>query len=469
LKKILIITAAILVVAVIVVLTIVRAQAGYTHVMTAKVVREKLVSTVSGTGQIKPKTYVNVGAEALGEITHLYVKEGDHIHKGEVLATIENVQQSANVNGQKAAINAAGTDIVADIANVKTQQATVEHARADLVQKSLDYKRARALYAAQVMSKQDFDAKKAAYDTDLATLAQAQAAVAQARAQVASARAHMNTQEATLKGNIDAYDKTIAIAPFNGIVTNLPVREGETVVPGIQDTNGSVLMTLADTSVMTAEVKVDETDIVNVALGQKAEVTVDALPGKVFIGHVTEVGDQALLRSTGLATSQTTSGQEEAKDFKVVITLDHPSDELKPGLSTTAKIITATVDNAIVIPIQALVLRNPHPQKTSAIPTTASFAVNATSNDPAQNPNEMQGVFVVRNEKGKLHAHFVPVKTGITGVTDIQAVSGVEPGDEIVVGTFHVLRDLKNGALIKRDNTPLPPPSDSNSDNSSSS
>jgi len=462
LKKILIVVGILLVVSAIVVFTIVRAQAGYTRVMTARVVREKLVSTVSGTGQIKPRTYVNVGAEAIGEITHLYVKEGDLIHKGEVLATIENVQQAANVSGQKAAINAAKTDIVAQIANVKTQQATVEHAKADLFQKALDYKRAKALYAAQVMSKQDFDAKKAAYDTDLATLAQAQAAVAQAKAQVASARAHANTQEATLKGNVDAYDKTIAIAPFNGIVTNLPVREGETVVPGIQDTNGSVLMTLADTSIMTAEVKVDETDIVNVALGQKAEVTVDALPGEVFTGHVTEVGDQALLRSTGLATSQTTSGQEEAKDFKVIITLDHPSNDLKPGLSTTAKIITNTVDNAIVIPIQALVLRNPHPAKPSAIPTTASFSVN-TSNDPTQNPDEVQGVFVALKEGGKLHAHFVPVKTGITGVTDIQAISGVKPGDEIVVGTFHVLRDLKNGALIKRDNTPLPPPSDNSS------
>lgn len=460
-KKIILIIAAVLVVAGIIVLTIVRAQAGYTKVMTAKVVRETLVSTVSGSGQIKPKTYVNVGAEALGRITHLYVKEGDHVHKGQELATVENIQQAANVNGQKAAIAAANTDITADIAAVKTQDASVEHARADLEQKALDYKRAKALYAAQVMSKQDFDAKKAAYDTDVATLAQNQAAVAQAQAQVDSARAHANTQKADLTANVDLYDKTIAIAPFDGIVTNLPVREGETVVPGIQDTNGSVLMTLADVSVITAEVKVDETDIVNVALGQKAEVSVDAIPGKVFIGHVTEVGDQALLRSTGLATSQTTSGQEEAKDFKVVVTLDHPSDELKPGLSTTAKIITATRDNAIVMPIQALVMRNPHP-KSGAAPSTASL-------DPSQNPNAVQGVFVVQNEKGKLRAHFVPVTTGITGVTNIQVLSGVQPGDEIVTGTFHILRDLKDGALLKRDNTPPPPPSDSDSSSSSSS
>ena len=135
--------------------------------------------------------------------------------------------------------------------------------------------------------------------------------------------------------------KTVSIAPFDGIVTNLPVREGETVVVGIQNAEGSTLMTLADMSVVTAEVKVDETDIVNIQIGQPADVSVDALPGKVFKGHVTLVGDQALLRSTGVATSQSTTGTEEAKDFKVVVTLDKPTDDLRPGLSTTAKITTA--------------------------------------------------------------------------------------------------------------------------------
>lgn len=451
-KKIIIIAIVLVAAGGVVTFTVMRAQSGYTKVMTAKVVRQTIVSTVSGTGQIKPKTYVNIGAEALGRITHLYVKEGDHVHAGEMLATVENVQQEANVNGQRAAISAAQTDIAADIAAEKTQEAAVEHAKADLEQKNLDFQRAKALYAAQVMSKQDFDAKKAAYDTDVATLAQSEAAVAQARAQTASARGHMTTQRADLTANLDAYSKTIAIAPFNGIVTNLPVREGETVVPGIQDTNGSVLMTLADVSVITAEVKVDETDIINVSLGQPADVTVDAIPGKVFKGHVTEVGDQALLRSTGLATSQTTSGQEEAKDFKVVVTVDHPTDELKPGLSTTAKIITATRDDAMVIPIQALVMRDP-----SAKTAQAQLA----SEDPTQDPKDVQGVFVLRDEKGKLRAHFVPVTTGITGTTNIQVLNGLKPGDEIVTGTYQVLRDLKNNALVKRDNTPPAQPNNS--------
>src|SRR5581483_3807598 len=164
------------------------------------------------------------------------------------------------------------------------------------------------------------------------------------------------------------------------LVTNLPVREGETVVVGIQNAEGSTLMTLADMSVITAEVKVDETDIVNVRNGQEADVTVDALPGKIFKGHVTEVGDQALLRSTGVSTSQSTSGVEEAKDFKVVVTLDAPSDELRPGLSCTAKITTAKKDNIVAIPIQALTMRDPKHlnDTTTSSSSTVSAATNAT-------------------------------------------------------------------------------------------
>jgi len=459
LKKIIIFVLAVVVVAGIVVLTIVRAQAGYTKVFTGKVVRQDLVSTVSGTGQIKPKTYVNLGATAFGRITHLYVKEGEKVHKGEEVASIENVQQGANVEGQKAAIAAAQTDIAADIAAEKTQQANIDHAKADLEQKRLDYERAQGLYKAGIMAKQDFDGKKAAYDLDVATLAQSQAALAQAKAQTDSARGHMNTQEATLRANVDMLGKTVAVAPFDGIVTNLPVREGETVVEGIQNAEGSTLMTLADMSVITAEVKVDETDIVNVAIGQAADVTVDALPGKVFKGHVTLVGDQALLRSTGVATSQSTSGQEEAKDFKVVVTLDNPSEELRPGLSTTAKVITARKDNVVTIPIQALAMRAPDQGKNKS---GAVQAATASSNSPQQ----VQGVFVVRNENGKLRAHFVPVTTGITGTTNIEVTSGIQPGDEIVTGTFHVLRDLKDNSLVKRDETPVTPPKDADTSGS---
>ena len=362
------------------------------------------------------------------------------------------MQQGANVEGQRAAISAAETDIAADIAAEKTQQANIEHAKADLEQKRLDYERAQGLYKAGIMAKQDYDAKKAAYDLDVATLAQSEAALAQAKAQTDSARGHMNTQQATLRANVDLLGKTVAVAPFDGIVTNLPVREGETVVEGIQNAEGSTLMTLADMSIITAEVKVDETDIVNVSIGQSADVTVDALPGKVFKGHVTLVGDQALLRSTGAATSTTTSGQEEAKDFKVVVTLDNPSDDLRPGLSTTAKITTAQKDDVISIPIQALAMRDPdEAKKKKGDAVQAATAANNTQ-------KQVQGVFVVRDDKGKLRVHFMPVTTGITGTTEIEITGGLQPGDEIVTGTFQILRDLKDDSLVKRDTAPVGPP-----------
>ena len=271
------------------------------------------------------------------------------------------MQPEANVDAQKAAIDAAKTDITSYIAAENTAKANLEKSQADLEQKKLDYDRYTALYNDKLVSKQDFDAKKSAYDVDVATVNQNIAALAQAKAQTDSARGHLGTQVATLRSNEDSLNKTVSVAPFDGIVTNEPVREGETVVVGIQNAQGSTMMTLADMSVITAEVKVDETDIVNVALGQPADVSVDALPGKVFKGHVTEVGDQALLRSTGVATSQSTSGTEEAKDFKVVVTLDQTSDELRPGLSTTAKITTARKENILTIPIQALTLYTPPP------------------------------------------------------------------------------------------------------------
>jgi HlyD family secretion protein len=299
-KKILLIVLAVVVAAGLVAFMVIKQQSGYTKVLTAKIVRQDLATVVSGTGQIKPKTYANLGATAMGRVTHFYVKEGDRVTKGQTVATIEHVQQEANVAGQKAAIAAAKTDISSYIAAEKTQEANLEKAKADLEQKRLDWERAQGLYTAGILAKQDFDAKKAAYDTDVASVNQAVAALNQSKAQTDSQRGHLGTQVATLRYNQDLFDRTIAVAPFDAIVTNEPVREGETVVEGIQNSEGSTLMTLADMSVVTAEVKVDETDIVNIQIGQPAEITVDALPGKVFKGHVTLVGDQALLRSTGV-------------------------------------------------------------------------------------------------------------------------------------------------------------------------
>jgi HlyD family secretion protein len=449
-KKILIAVAVLVVAGGLIGLTVMRAQSGYTKVISGKVVRQDLSSTVSGTGQIKPKTIVNIGATAFGRITHLYVKEGERVKTGQVLATVESVQPQANVDAQKAAIDAAKTDITSYIAAENTAQANLEKSKADLEQKKFDYDRYTSLYNDKLVSKQDFDAKKSAYDVDVATVNQNIAALAQAKAQTDSARGHLGTQVATLRSNEDSLNKTVSVAPFDGIVTNEPVREGETVVVGIQNAQGSTLMTLADMSVITAEVKVDETDIVSLSLGQTADVSVDAIPGKIFKGHVTEVGDQALLRSTGVATSQTTSGTEEAKDFKVVVTLDQTTDELRPGLSATARITTARKANVLTIPIQALTLYTP-----PAVDAKGHVATVSASSGPVAAPKPQQGVFVLRREKGKLKAVFAPVTTGITGTTDIEVTNGLNAGDEIVTGTYRVLRGLKDGAPVKIDTTPV--------------
>jgi HlyD family secretion protein len=456
-KKILLIVLAVVVAAGLVAFMVYKQQSGYTKVLTAKIVRQDLATVVSGTGQIKPKTYVNLGATAMGRITHLYVKEGDMVKKGQTVATIEHVQQEASVAGQQAAIAAAKTDIASYVAAEKTAEANVEHARADLEQKRLDWERAQGLYKAGILAKQDYDAKKAAFDTDVASVNQAVAGLNQAKAQTDSARGHLQTAIATLRANQNMLDLTNAVAPFDGIVTNQPVREGETVVEGIQNTEGSTFMTLADMSVITAEVKVDETDIVNIQIGQSADVTVDALPGKVFKGHVTLVGDQAILRSTGIATSQSTTGTEEAKDFKVVVTLDSPSSELRPGLSTTAKITTAHKPGVLSLPIQALVMYTPEADSTKG-------KVEAASTPAAAKPAPQQGVYVMEKDAhGKLRAKFVPVTTGITGATDIEVLSGLNEGQEIVTGPFKTLRGLKNGSLVKRDTAKPATPSGGNS------
>ena len=443
--------------------TILYSEAGIVKVATGKVVRQDLVATVSGTGQIKPKTYVNIGATSFGRITHLYVKEGDHVKKGDIVARVESVQPEATVDAQQATIASSRTDIASYVAAENTAQANIDEAKADLEQKKFDFDRAQALYDAQLIAKQDFDAKKAAYDVSAATLAQRIAALAQAKAQTDSQRSHLDQAVASQRANFDALDKTISRAPFDGLVTNVPVREGETVVVGIQNAEGSTLMTLADMSVITAEVKVDETDIVNMQLGQIADVTVDALPGRTFKGHVTEVGDQALLRTTGIATSQSTTGTEEAKDFKVVVTLDQlPTeklDDLRPGLSTTAKITVAQKPDALTIPIQALVERDPALEKVLAqnhgqLPSTSASA-QAASSGVAAKPVLDQGVYTLSTASGKLRVVFVPVTTGVTGATDIEVLTGLKQGDEIVTGRYQVLRALKSGTVVKRDNTPV--------------
>ena len=390
---------------------------------------------------------MNIGANAYGKIVHLYVKEGDRVKKGQLLAQLENVQPEADMNATQASLEAAQTDSAAAEAALNTSVADLNRAKSDAERSQLDWTRAQGLYKDELIAKSEFDSQRAAYQAAQAGLAQAEARVAQAKAQKDSADRHIAQTRANLTHAVDVLKKTTYTAPFDGVITNLPVREGETVVMGIQNAPGSTLMTLADLSVITAEVKVDETDIVNVKLGQPAEVTIDAIPRKTFKSIVTQIGDNAIVRSTGVSTSQSESSSQEAKDFKVVVTLQDPPQDLRPGLSATAKITTATRSQALSIPIQALTVRKPEDlvTKNEKDAVQASAPEKAVSNDKS----EIQGVFVIRNHK----AQFVPVETGIAGSTDIEVTKGLQEGDEIITGSFKVLRNLRPGAGVKIDNT----------------
>src|ERR1043166_2228066 len=336
-----------------------QANKGVTTVQTGKVTRQdKLISLVTASGEIKPTTYTNVQAQGFGRITDILVKEGDRIKKGDRLLLQENVQANADVQAQAAAMNSSESGILAAEASYRSAQADLVLQKANLEKARLDYDRGQGLYKDGLIPKQDFDQRKTSYDAAAASVDSASARVLQLKAQLEQSRAQLSQNKAVLTRTRDILSKTTYVSPINGIVSYLPVRLGEYVVPGIQNSNGSFLMTLSDMSIVTAEVKVDETDIVNVQMGQDADVTIDAVPGKIFHGKVTEIGSQAVLRTSGLATTQSATSTQEAKDFKVVVTLDSPPENLRPGLSTTAKIKTAEKKGVIAIPIQALAVRS---------------------------------------------------------------------------------------------------------------
>jgi len=447
-KKVAIGVGAALLLVILVAVGVHQSNKGVVTVQTGKAQKQDISSIVSASGEIKPKTYVNIGANAFGKITHLYVREGDRVKKGQMLAQLENVQSAADVAATKASLDASRTDATAAEANLNTAKADLNRAKADYERAHLDWDRGEGLYKAGVISKADYDTRKATWQTAEAGVAQAEARVAQAKAQVDSAQGHIVQTDATLTRMNDVLQKTEYVAPFAGVITNLPVREGETVVIGIQNAPGSTLMTLADMSVITAEVKVDETDIVNVEMGQPAEVTIDAIPKKIFHARVTEIGNNAIVRSTGVSTSQSTSASQEAKDFKVVVTLTDPPEDLRPGLSTTAKITTATRSSALTIPIQAITLRRQEDLETSEKGSVQAAAPQKDAPKDKKN-DEIQGVFVIRNKK----AEFIPVQTGINGTTDTEVLNGLKEGDEIVTGSYKVLRTMKPGTSVKIDNS----------------
>jgi HlyD family secretion protein len=437
--------------------SIYQSNKGVVTVQTGKVVKQDLISIVTASGEVRPKTYTNVLGEGIGKITDIVVKEGDHVKKGDILLHLENIQPAADVQAQEASIQSTEAGMRVAAASYDSAVATLAQRQADLEKAKFDWQRAQELYKDQLISKQEFDASKATYDSATAALNASKAQIEQARAARDQARENMNQNQAVLKHTKDILRKTTYTAPIDGIVSYIAVRVGENVVPGIQNAVGSNLMTISDMSVVTAEVKVDETDITTVREGQPAEITIDALPGKVFKGRVTQVGELAILRSSGqAATTQTTANTQEARDFKVVVTVDNPPDSLRPGLSATARIQTAQKKDAITIPIQAIAVRTQKEIQEAAlgknggsVTLAASKPTSGTLTGADAQKTDVQGVFVIRGKK----AEFVPVQTGIAGVTEIEITDGVKDGDQIVIGSYKALRTLRPGATIKIDNS----------------
>jgi HlyD family secretion protein len=435
-------------------------QRGIVVVQTGKVLREDLASIVSASGEIKPRNYINIGAEYQGQLTDILVKEGDHVHKGQMLARIDEAQSMADVNAQKAALSSAEADAAASEAtlkagedNIAALEATVTRTKADLERYDRDFKRGEQLFKDGLIPRSDFEQRQAMFETQKASVGEAESRVVQAKTQMAQYRAQLAgnqkkimQSQAGLQRVDDILKKHNAVAPIDGLVTYLPVRVGETVVPGVQNSSASTIMTIADMSIVTSEVKVDETDIVNVKVGQPAEITVDAIPNKTFTGHVIEIGNTAILRSTGLAASTSTTSSQEAKDFKVVVAMDNPPDEIRPGLSCTSKITTATRKGVTAIPIQALTTRT----KGDLLPDKDK-PVNPPPAVVKANKEEVTGVFVIGATN---KAEFRKLETGITSATDIEVIGGLKEGDQIVTGSYQVIRTMKNGAVVKVDNTP---------------
>jgi HlyD family secretion protein len=441
-------------------------QAAQVTVQTTTVARGDLTSVVTASGEIKPRTYTNLGANAQGLITDLLVKEGDRVRKGQIVARIESVQANADVQAQRASVASAEADSASSEAGLKvqddtirTQQATIDRTKSDLELAKVNFDRYEQLFKAGVVPKSDFDQRKSTYESQKAGLREAELRLeqlksqrAQTLAQITSSQRRIAQAQAGLTRVADILAKHDVVSPLDGIVTNLPVRLGETVVPGVQNSAASAVMTIADMSLITAEVKVDETDIVNLEIGQKADVTIDAVPDRTFSGHVIEIGNTAILRSSGQVASSSATSSTEAKDFKVVVALDNPPDEIRPGLSCTAKIVTATRRDVLNIPIQALTVR----QKGDL--EDAAQSAKQKKKDGGQAPidlaaqkvrkEEITGVFVIVNQK----AEFRKVETGITGATEIEVLKGLEPGEQIAIGSYQAIRTMRPGVKVKIDN-----------------
>lgn len=357
-----------------------------------KVKKDNLVSIISASGEVKPKKNVNISAHVAGRIVKIEVEEGQRVKKGDLLLKLDSTQYEAMASRDRALISSHKADLIRAEATLKRDESF--------------YERQKKLYEEKLISEEQLESARAQFDI---SKAQHQAILFQ-----------IDQAQASLESTLDTLSKTVYESPIDGIITSLRVEEGEIAMIGTMNNPGTILMTIADLSVMEVEVEVDETDVIGIELGHKAEVRVDALPDQTISGKVTEIGSSAL---------QTTTAAQESKDFKVIITLENPPLSLKPGLSASADIITATRENVLAVPISALVLREKKDEEKT--------------NEEEQE----EGVYVVENSRVK----FCPVEKGIMGEMTIEIVSGLEEGQEIVVGPYSALRQLKDDILIKQE------------------
>ncbi len=393
-KKGLIVLAVIVVIGIIIIFNLRTQREKSVKVTIESIKRQDLTSIVSASGEVKPKKNINISAQVPGRIIKIGVKEGDEVKAGDFLLKLDASQYEANAERDKAAIQSFKEDLIQADARLRRDKSS--------------YERQKRLYDENLISKDQLEMAKVQYDISTA--------------QYNAIRHQIEQAQASLKSSVDNLNKTTYTSPIDGIITSLRVEEGEIALIGTMNNPGTVLMTIADLSVMEVEVQVDETDVVGVQLGQSANVKVDAFPETVFQGKVTEIGSSAIQK---LTTSTTT---EEAKDFKVVTTLENPSKKLKPGLSASADIITSEKKGAIAVPIAALVIKEEEGKSTSS----------------AQK-KDVEGVYIVENGRAK----FQPVTKGITGGMMIEITSGLSENQEIVTGPYSALRDLKDGVLVK--------------------
>ena len=370
-----------------------------------KVGHRDLVAAVAASGKIQPKKKVDISADITGRITRIAVREGDLVTKGQFLLQIDPTIYQANLQQAEATL--------------ASSQAAAVQAKANRDQAERALKRTKELrnQNPNLISPEQLEQAQTAFEVADANLTAAQHQVDQARAAVQSAR--------------DNLRKTTLVAPMSGRVTRLPVEEGEVAVPSTFSKDIGLLMTISDLSVIQAKVKVDETDVVRLHLGDSVEVSIDAFPDTTFLGRVTKVSNSSVRDATA------TSGQNDrAVDYDVEVTLDKPPTDIRPDLSATARIVTDTRREALSIPIIALTVREHKPVSTEARPVDTSTA---------RKKKETEGVFVV--EKGV--ATFRPVKVGIAGDEYFEVLDGLKESETIVAGPYQAIRDLKDGARVR--------------------